>query len=105
MLLELELHIFHQIRTRTYLYSPSQLTSLIYAGKFEFENPTIMEAKQCKQTEQFSVMAKERDYFLSFDDKSKQRYNVKINKIQEYDTYQIKKEEISRDISKFTPVP
>ena len=59
MLLELELQIFHHIRTRIYLYFPSQLTSLIYAGKFEFENPTIMEAKQCKQTEQFSVMAKE----------------------------------------------
>ena len=42
-------------------YSLFQLTSLIYAEKFEFENPAIMEDKQCKQTERFSVMTKERD--------------------------------------------
>ena len=29
-------------------YSPFQLTSLIYAEKFEFENPAIMEDKQFK---------------------------------------------------------
>ena len=52
-------------------YSPFQLTSLIYAEKFEFENPAIMEDKQCKQTERFSVMTKGRDYFLSYNDKSK----------------------------------
>ena len=51
-----------------------------------------MEDKQCKQTERFSVMAKGSDYFLSLDDKSKQRYKVKINNIQWYDPYQIKKE-------------
>ena len=50
-----------------------------------------MEDNQCKQTERFSVMAKASDYFLSLDDKSKQRYKVKINNIQEYDSYQIKK--------------
>ena len=37
-------------------YSPFRLTSLIYAEKFEFENPAIMEDMPCKQTEQFSVM-------------------------------------------------
>ena len=51
--------------------------SLIYAEKFEFENPAIMEDKQCKQTELFLVMAKGIDYFLSLDDKSKQRYKEK----------------------------
>ena len=56
-----------------FFYSPFQLTSLIYAEKFEFENPAIMEDKQCKQTERFSVMAKESNYFLSLDDKFKQR--------------------------------
>ena len=30
-----------------------QMTSLIYVEKFEFENPTIMEDKQCKQTKRF----------------------------------------------------
>ena len=39
--------------------------SLIYAEKFEFENPAIMEDKQCKQMERFSVMTEGRDYFLS----------------------------------------
>ena len=39
----------------------------------------------------------EAGWFLSFDDKSK-RYKVKINKIQECDTYQIKKEELSGNI-------
>ena len=63
-----------------------------------------MEDKQCKQTERFSVMVKESNYFLSLDDKSEQTYEVKINKIQDYDPYQIKKEELSGDISKFPPV-
>ena len=45
--------------------SPFRLMSLIYAEKFEFENPAIMEDKQCKQTKRFSVMTKGRDYFLS----------------------------------------
>ena len=39
--------------------SPFRLTSLIYAEKLEFENPTIMEDKQCKQKVRFSVVAKE----------------------------------------------
>ena len=60
-----------------------------------------MEEEQCKQTERFSVMAKGSNYFLSLDDKSKQRYKVKINNIQEYDLYQIKKEKLSGDINKF----
>ena len=50
-----------------------------------------MEDKQCKQMELFSVMAKGSDYFLSLDDKFKQRYKAKINNIQWYDPYQIKK--------------
>ena len=48
-----------------------------------------MEDKQCKQTEQFSVMAKGSDYFLWSDDKSKQRHKVKINNMQGYDLYQM----------------
>ena len=50
-----------------------------------------MEDKQCKQTEGYSVMAKGSDCFLSLDNKSKQRYKVKINNIQRYDPYQIKR--------------
>ena len=69
-----------------------QLTSLIYAEKLKFENPFIMEDKQCKQMERFLAMSKESDYFLSLDDKSKQIYKIKINNIQGYDPYQIKKE-------------
>ena len=49
-------------------------------------------------------MAKVGEYFLSLDHKSKQRNKVKINSIQGYDPYQIKKEELSGDISKFLPV-
>ena len=63
-----------------------------------------MEDKQCKQTERFSVMAKGSDYLLSLDVKSKQRYKLKINKLQRYDPYQMKKEELSDVISKFPPV-
>ena len=58
--------------------------------KLEFENPTILEDKQCKQVEQFLTMAKGSDYFVSPDDKSKQIYNVKIHNIQGHDPYQIK---------------
>ena len=36
-------------------------------------------------------MAKASDYFLSLDDKYKQRYRVKTNNLQEYDPYQIKR--------------
>ena len=60
-----------------------------------------MEDKQRKQTQQLLVIAKRSDYFLSLDDKSKQRYKVKINNIQGYDPYQIKKEELLGDISNF----
>ena len=38
--------------------------SLIYAEKFKFKNPAIMEDKQRKQRKRFSVMTKGRDYFL-----------------------------------------
>ena len=41
--------------------------------KFEFENSAITEDKQCKQTERFSAIAIKSDYFLSLDDKSKQK--------------------------------
>ena len=61
------------------LNSLFRLTSLIYADKFEFEYSAIMEDKQCKQTERFSVMAKGSNYFLLLDDKSKLSYEVKIN--------------------------
>ena len=50
-----------------------------------------MEDKQYKQTERFSVMAKASDYFLSLDDKSKQRYKVKTDNMQGYDLYEIKR--------------
>ena len=60
-----------------------------------------MEDKQRKQTQQLLVIAKRSDYFLFLDDKSKQRYKVKINNIQGYDPYQIKKEELLGDISNF----
>ena len=46
-------------------------------------------------------MAKGSDYFLSLDVKSKQRYKGKINKIQQYNPYQMEMEELSGDISKF----
>ena len=85
-------------------YSLFQLTSLAYAEKLKFENSAIMEVIQCKQTERFSVMTKRSDYFLLLDDKSKQRYKVNTNNIQEYDPYHIKKEELSGDICKFPPV-
>ena len=41
------------------------------------------------------------DWFLSLGDKSKQRYKTKTNNIQGYDPFQIKKEELSGNISKF----
>ena len=53
-----------------------------------------MEDKQCKQTKRFSVMTKGSDYFLWLDDKSKHRHKLKINNIQGYDRYQIKKEKL-----------
>ena len=64
-----------------------------------------MEDKQCKQMEQFLAMAKESNYFLSLDDKSKQIYKVKITNMQGYDPYQIKKLGLSGHVSKFPPVP
>ena len=65
--------------------------SLIYAEKITFKNPAIIEDKKYKQMEQLLAMAKESDYFVSLDDKSKQIYKIKINNIQGYDPYQIKK--------------
>ena len=47
-----------------------------------------MEDKQCKQTEQFPVIATGSNYFLLLDDK---KYKVKINNTQGYDSSQIKK--------------
>ena len=55
--------------------------------------------------ERFLAMAKESNYFLSLDDKSKQTHKVKINNFQDHDPYQIKNEELSGDFSKFPPVP
>ena len=60
-----------------------------------------MEDKQCKQTKRFSVMTKGSDYFLWLDDKSKHRYKLKINNIQGYDPYQIKKEELQAILVNF----
>ena len=57
----------------------SLMMSLIYVEKLKFEITAIMEDKQCKQTDRFSIIAKGSNYFLSLDDKSKQRYKVKIN--------------------------
>ena len=42
-------------------------------------------------------MAKESDYFLWLDDKSKQGYKVKINNIQGCGLCQIKKEELRKN--------
>ena len=44
------------------------------------------------------------EYFLSLDNISEQKYKVETNNMQGYDPYQIKKEELSGDISKFPPV-
>ena len=67
-----------------------------YMKKSEFENPAIMEDKQCKQIERFLAIATESDYFLSLEYKPKQIYKVKINNMQRYDPYQIKKERTFR---------
>ena len=61
-----------------------------------------MEDKHCKQTEHSSVIAKASNYFLSLDNKSKQKYKVKTNNMQGYDPYQIKKEELSDSPSHYT---
>ena len=45
-----------------------------------------------------------RKRLLSLDNKSKQRYKVKMNNIQGYDPYHMKKEERSGSISNFLPV-
>ena len=62
-----------------------------------------MKDKEWKQTERFSIIVKGRDYFLSLDDESKQRYKVKIHNIQECNLHQVKKKELSGDIRKFAP--
>ena len=56
--------------------------------------------KQCKQMERFL----ENDYFLQSDDTSEQISKVKIDNTQGYEPGQIKKEELSGDLSKFPPV-
>ena len=63
-----------------------------------------MENKLYKQIGRFSTVAIGSNYFCLLDDKSKQRYKVKINNIEGYDLYQMKKEELSGDTSKFPPV-
>ena len=63
-----------------------------------------MKDKHCKRTERYSVLAKGSDCFLSLDNKSRQRYKVKISNIQGYDPYQIKIEKLPGNISKFSPV-
>ena len=62
-----------------------------------------MEDKQC-DTARYLVIAKGSDCFLPLDDKPKQRYRVKINNLQGCDPYQIKKEKLSGNISKFSLV-
>ena len=89
---------------KTICNSSFRLTSLIYTERFKFENPAVMEDKKCKQTKRFSLMAKGINHILSIDVKSKQRYKIKTNNIQEDDLYQIKKTELLGDISKFLPV-
>ena len=44
------------------------------------------------------------NYFCSLDDKSKQRYKVKLNNIEGCDPFEMKKEEFSGDTSKCPPV-
>ena len=76
-----------------------RLTSLVYAEKFEFENSVIILRRTSNVNKRSDsdnqLMAKGSDYFLSLDDKSKQRYKVKINNIQGYHPCQIRKEELS----------
>ena len=55
-----------------------------------------MENKLCKQIPRFSAVAIGSNYFCPLDDKSKQRYKVKINNIE-----QMKREDLSADINKF----
>ena len=64
----------------------------------------LWRTSKCKQTERFSVMPKGTDCFLPLDVISKQRFKVKINKIQRSDPYQLKKEELSGDTIKFPPL-
>ena len=61
-----------------------------------------MENKQCKTNGEILSNGKRKRLF--FVNKSKQRHKVKLNNIQGYDPCQIKKEELSGDISKFPPV-
>ena len=90
---KLELHCRH--------FAPL-CNSEIYAEKFEFQNSVTMEDKQCKQIEGFSAMPIGSDYFCSLDDKSKQRYEVKINIIPYRRVWSLdKKEELSGGIGKF----
>ena len=71
-----------------------------------------MEDKQCKQTERFSVMAEGSNIIICnattncscMINPNKDIKQKLIIYIQEYDPYQIKKEKLSRDISKFPPV-
>ena len=70
-------------------------------GKIRIRKPRHYGGQECKQTEPFSAMTTVSDYFLSLDEQSKRRYKVKINIIQGYDPYHIKKEELSSNISKF----
>ena len=73
-------------------------------GKIQIRKPRHYGGQEYKQTESFSAMTTGNNYFLSLDDQSKRRSKVKINIIQGYDPYQIKKEELSSGISKFPPV-
>ena len=78
-----------------------QLTLLIYAEKLEFENSAIVEdVNNVNKLSNSHPWQKESSLDLKF----KQRYKVKIDKIQQYDPYQMKKEELSGDISKFLPL-
>ena len=69
--------------------------------KLEFENSAIVEdVNNVNKLSNSHPWQKE----LSLDLKFKQRYKVKIDKIQQYDPYQMKKEELSGDINKFLPL-
>ena len=61
--------------------------------------------KQFRKTVPFSVMAKGSNYFLflDIDDKSKQRYKVTLIIFKGVTLIQMKKEELSGNISKFPP--
>ena len=66
--------------------------------------PPLWRTSNVNKTSDILSNSKRKRLFLSLGGKSQQGYKLKIHNIQVYDSYQIKKEEHSGDISKFPPV-